>query len=138
TGCQIYIDDPPQCSLPVPEPLQLIDPDTGWCVGYDLGVICDPDTCVCSAPAIAPPSWAPCNSACSGLDEYTCMDTAGCRVAREDGVYAGCHATDQTGPIQGACAGLGPWECSRHDDCITSYESGYTAADSPPQPLPPL
>jgi hypothetical protein len=142
TGCQIYFDnppDPPICSLPPSEPpLMLLDPFTGQCVAYDLGPICDPDTCECLEPVYDLPSWAPCNSVCTGLDEYTCMAVPGCRATYRQEEFHGCFATDQTGPIQGACEGLDGWDCSRHDDCLAIHEGEfYTAEDpvSPPQQL---
>jgi hypothetical protein len=126
TGCNIYIDEPEQCVLPEPaQPLLLLDPVTGECVAFDYGVICDPETCECSAPPIAFPSWAPCNSACTGLDEITCLVSDGCRATYWPDGYYGCFATDQTGPIQGSCEGLDAWECSRHDDCVAQHDGGY-------------
>lgn len=137
SGCQFYFDDPPECSLPEPSPpLLLLDPATGECVPFDIGPICDPDTCTCVQPAIAFPSWAPCNSYCNGLDEYACMSTPGCRATyHPDGFYYDCYATDQTGPIQGECEGLDAWECSRHDDCVAIHDGAYYIAESQPLPL---
>jgi hypothetical protein len=140
TGCQIYLgdDDPQQCTLPPPEPpLLLLDPVTGECVPYGVGPICDPDTCECAEPVYDFPSWAPCNSACTGLDELTCMATPGCRATYRLEDYNGCVATDQTGPIQGTCAGLDAWECSRHDDCVAVHDGGFYIAEDPVAPQPP-
>jgi hypothetical protein len=136
TGCQIYFDDdPPICVLPPYEPpLRLLDPVSGQCVAYDLGPICDPDTCACAEPAYDLPSWAPCESECTGLDEYTCMVVPGCRATYRQEQFHGCYATDQTGPVQGACEGLDGWECSRHDDCIAIHDGEFYIADSPVPP----
>ncbi|HLU68346.1 MAG TPA: hypothetical protein VKZ63_18810, partial [Kofleriaceae bacterium] len=65
-----------------------------------------------------PPTWGYCESQCTGLDELTCIDTAGCRAIYVAGAFGDCWSTDQNGPIQGGgCAGLDAYECSRHDDC---------------------
>jgi hypothetical protein len=142
TGCQIYIGDdeppPPICTVPPSEPpLLLLDPNTGECVAYDLGPICDPYTCVCEEPVYDLAPMAPCFSDCTGLDEYACMATAGCRAAYRQDEYRGCFATAPNGPIQGACDGLDAWECSRHDDCIAIHEGEFYAAEDPVQPVPP-
>lgn len=139
-ACDIYIDEPPVCIQPVPAPpLLLLDPVTGECVPFDLGEYCDPETCVCSAPPIAFPSWAPCDSACTGFEERACIAAAGCRATYRPDGYHGCFATDQTGPIQGSCEGLDAWDCSRHDDCIANHDGGYAyIATDPVSPLPPL
>ena len=146
SGCQIYLggDDeppPPPCDVPTipPEaPLMLLDPSTGECVPFYLGSpICDPDTCDCVWPPIAPPpSWAPCDSACSLLDEHNCMATPGCRATYRGEEFHACFATDQTGPVQGDCANLDAWQCSLHDDCVAVHEGAFAIATDPIPTLP--
>jgi hypothetical protein len=146
SGCQIYLGDddpPPPCdtpTIPPTAPLLLLDPSTGECVQFDLGgPICDPDSCNCAwLPIAPPPSWAPCDSACSLLDEYTCMATSGCRATYRGEEFHACFATDQTGPVQGECAGLDAWSCSIHDDCVAVHEGGVTIALDPIPTPPPL
>ncbi|ACY14265.1 hypothetical protein [Haliangium ochraceum] len=140
SGCAIYIDDDggsgPDggvCATPPIAPLRLLDPSTGTCVDFNQGPICDPVTCECEpGPAQPYPSWASCDSYCSGRDELSCMYEPGCRALYHDGQFSACHATDQTGPVQGSCEGLDAWSCSRHDDCTAHYETYYAAAESPP------
>jgi hypothetical protein len=127
TGCQIYIGDddpnPPVCTIPPLEPpLLLLDPTTGECVAYDLGPICDPDTCVCAVPDYDLPPFAPCFSDCTGLDEYTCMAFPGCRALYRGDEYHSCFATGPGDSDLIPCEGLDAWECSFRDYCIAIHE----------------
>jgi hypothetical protein len=137
-------DDPadasPPCELPSEPPLspvQRINPITGLCENLAYGSpICDPITCQCGPPAPPPiPSWAPCTSACTDLDEYRCMATPGCRAGSLDGLFYGCWAVDHIEASPGGCAGLEATECSRRDDCVAEY-LGYDDGliRDPPQP----
>src|SRR5690606_35778212 len=103
------------------------NPETGECVyfggGGGGGGGCGDPCTPCAEPAgeadrAPPPTWGYCESQCTGLDERTCIDTAGCRAIYVAGAFGDCWSTDQNGPIQGGgCAGLDAYECSRHDDC---------------------
>ncbi len=145
-GCSLYFggdDDDDICTFggdaPQPgTPAGYVNPTTGECEYFGGGGgWCDPrcDSACASEgavadEAVAQPSWAMCESSCTGLDEQTCLDTPGCRAGYVDECSTGgcapqfreCWATDQTGPVQGGtCEGLDAWECSRHDDCIAVH-----------------
>jgi hypothetical protein len=146
SGCNLYFggDDDDDCLWGGERPpegeaaVRLRNPETGQCEAWGGGGWPCEDPCVpCAQPAaeksdraIAWPSWGTCDGYCETLDEATCLVTSGCRGAYVDDCggfdcrqidsrwFAGCWATDTTGPIQGGgCAGLDAWECSRHDDC---------------------
>ncbi len=159
SGCGFYFsgDDDDNCNWgggPVPgDPLDLRNPETGQCESFGTWTECDDPCQPCpgtpETDAIAMPSWAYCDSYCEGLDELTCMSTAGCRAAYLDDcmgtdcadtgkTFYACWGTDQSGAIQGGgCEGLDAWECSRHDDCsVIHYNNGcLTAADAAGVPV---
>lgn len=113
----------------------LVNPETGQCEYFGDGTVppfpCDSQCGPCPGTtepgvAVPTPTWGFCESFCTGLDEATCLATAGCRGAYvDDGsnglVYDQCFMTDQTGPIQGDCTGLDAFSCSSHDDCIAVH-----------------
>lgn len=117
----------------------LLDPDSLTC--REVGFGCDTTCGACDEPPVAPPTWAQCQSQCTGLDERTCGATAGCRTAWDFACrfteqlcnlpdpYFGCFATDTTGPVQGSCQRLDAFECSRHDDCEAAYRRDERCAD---------
>jgi hypothetical protein len=157
-GCAIYFpdgDDDDDCEWgggdqPPPDgdgegapeaPTGLRNPSTGQCEYYGGGGGgggCN-DPCGCDdtpdegEPAPLP-SWGYCDGYCTGLDEQTCLATAGCRggyietcptagpcdLATQRSFYE-CWQVDQTGPIQGSCENLDAWSCSVHDDCVAVH-----------------
>jgi hypothetical protein len=145
-GCDFYFgggdDDDDPCLYP-PEPggapLELRNPETGMCEYWGGGDdYCDPACGPCPLYDIAPsPSWGYCESQCSGLDEATCLDTAGCRGGYidscppnadcdlEGGIsFYECWAVDQTGPVNGIdCWDLDAWTCSTSDECRAVHEN---------------
>jgi hypothetical protein len=147
TGCIIYFgdDDDDDClyggggAEPAPLP-GVRNPVTGQCEyhyggggggGCDACGVCEPTSIDPAGPV---PSWGYCESACSYLDEATCLATAGCRAAyMDDFGYYECWAVDMSGPVQGQCAGLDAWECSRHDDCV-AWHTSSCSSDDPTDP----
>ena len=136
TACTIYLgdDDPVPCEGDVIAPLRLVNPNNLACEDFSSG--CDGTCGPCTLETDEPiPSWAACDTACTGLDELTCIGTAGCRAAHDWGCYTGdgpcaaevsylgCFGVDGTGPVQGRCAALDAWECSMHDDCIALHDT---------------
>ncbi len=140
-GCDLYIadDEPPylrpdarprypdaQCD---PEQQELRDPETGACF-WASG--CDPR--LISTPGWE--YWPLCRGACRGLDESTCLTTAGCNASYDllmgtsTPQFSGCWQTAQTGPAPGSsCWYLGgAYGCSTHDDCAMYY--GYSFGGS--------
>ena len=147
SGCVFYAgdDDDDPCKYgggdvdnggaadPIYDPGQR-NPDTGQCEyfggggggggggGCDACGNCPPDeTDPGAGDAAEPaptPTWGYCESACTGLDEATCVATSACRaiyVSGETVTYADCWSVDQTGPIQGGgCDGLDATTCSMH------------------------
>lgn len=136
TACTIYLGDDGDdvdCLADVIAPLRLVNPNNLACEEFSGG--CPEECGPCTLDTDEPiPTWASCDSACSALDELTCMTTEGCRTAHDWGCwtgdgpctaevsYVGCFAVDTTGPVRGGCAGLDAWECSRHDDCIALHD----------------
>jgi hypothetical protein len=148
TGCVIHFgddDEPVPCDVAAGDGTTaaadiaislLLDPETLACVEVGFGGcgVCGP----CPEPAI--PTWAACQTSCTGLAENDCIRTEGCRTAYDHACltgegacpalvpYLGCFAVDTTGPVRGACDGLDAFECSRHDDCLATYrDSGGCA-----------
>ena len=143
TACVIHLgdddDEPVPCATTgdgtagAPFGTFVIDPSTLTCV--EATFPCDGTCGPCDLPGgPTSPSWAPCQSQCTGLDEQTCASTPGCRQAWDfqcmltdaictlpDNGYFGCFAVDTTGPEQGACDDLDAETCSRHDDCMALY-----------------
>lgn len=132
-GCILHLDDKDddttclgEGTAGAPVGTFLLDPSDLVCkeVGFDLGCGGDPGEF---------PTWAQCQSQCTGLGASQCDATPGCRQAWDEiclltdaicpipDPYYGCFAVDTTGPVQGACANLDALECSRHDDCIGTY-----------------
>ena len=132
------LDQPAGGTARAPANTLLLDPETLTCreVGFPCGG-CGP----CPASE-AFPTWAACQTQCTGLDAGTCGLTAGCRQTWDelclltdaictlpDGGYLGCFAVDTTGPVQGTCDGLAAQECSRHDDCLGTYRRDERCAN---------
>lgn len=157
-GCGVYFgndDDDDECQWgggDVPNsgapqaPEGYRNPQTGMCeyFGGGGGGGCNPECGPCPGDgavgsennALALPSWGMCQSSCTGLDENSCIDAAGCRAAYIDDCPADapascdqtwfyeCWAVDQTGPIQGGgCDGLDAYTCSMHDDCVAVHDN---------------
>jgi hypothetical protein len=170
SGCHIYFgdddDDDDDCQWGGAEeapgdyaPYFLRDPYTGLCqdFGGGGGGGCDDPCGPCDYDEPAPgedraplPSWGECNNYCSGLDETSCLATAGCRggyietcIDETNGLcdysqtkaFYECWAVDQTGPVVGgSCEGLDAWSCSQHDDCVAVHDDGcdYGGGEVPP------
>lgn len=145
-GCDLYFGEkePPPCyDYPTGEPAYGVrDPQTGVCqyIGGGGGGGCYGYDDPVPAVDVAMPDWGSCQSACEGLDEFTCQATSGCFAAYSGFVcppnadclwsgisFEGCWQTAPSGPVQGGgCAGLDAHECSRHDDCSAVYTPGPT------------
>ncbi len=112
----------------------LLNPYTGQCEYYYGGG--GGNTCgdYGGANDLAPlPDWGQCLSTCTGLDEETCLATAGCRAGYLgdcpegfdcDGTtytFYECWEVSPAGPVQGDCNGLDAYECSLHDDCVAHH-----------------
>jgi hypothetical protein len=135
TGCTIYAggDDHPdpifepdagQCNQEpvIGQPLRLIDPATLTCVDIPTGSC---DSCGICTPPPLPPPWAPCESACTGLDEASCATQDGCHVARGT-EYLGCYqAVEPGGPL--ACEGLNVYTCADQTGCISIHDDATRA-----------
>jgi len=127
------------------EPSQgYVDPSTGQCEYYGGGGgycgACEPcaDDAVAKEPA--QPDWASCYSACSGLDENSCLSTSGCHAdytvvytpsgSAQDTFWQCVGLPPYTTVVDGSsCANLDAQDCSDRDDCASDYEqdaSGYT------------
>jgi hypothetical protein len=146
SGC-IFLDDDDDCpygGIGEAEPQDMgielptyRNPDSGQCeeVPQNGGDQCDLcGRCVpTDEPTVPPPDWGDCSSACSGLDEFTCLVADGCRAAYltacigggcpDDGyLYYGCWSVAPLGATRGGtCEGLGAYDCSRHDDCVARH-----------------
>lgn len=142
SGCVFYTDgdDEPCVDYGAPEYWSgYRDPATGVCQDFGGGG----GGCYGPVEPQALPDWASCPGACEGLDETSCMATAGCRASYwqetcppwadcdvlSSPVFQECWGTAQSGPVQGACEGLDAYECSRHDDCLAVYERNWEAGD---------
>lgn len=108
------------------------NPDTGQCEYFGGGGYCNDRCGPCPQYDQPPlPDWGSCYSACEGLDENSCIGTAGCyasyldpiRVPPEQDItkFQGCWAIAPSGPAPGACSGLDAYACSRHDNCSAVY-----------------
>lgn len=151
-GCALFFDDGDDCSYgggaaePAIDP-GLRNPETGRCeyFGGGGGDVCGDygGPSADQEPGLgALPDWGLCQSECTGLDEQSCQDAAGCRAAYVsdcpanadcDGVtyaFFECWQVSQSGPIQGTCDGLDAWECSRHDDCVAQHFAGTDCEDA--------
>ncbi len=150
-GCTLYFggDDEPICysddAAGAAEYYETFrNPDTGFCEDYygggGGGGGCN-DYDYPAADPVPLPDWASCYGYCDGLDETTCLDTAGCRAAygSDDGAwdcaepdcntgayFLGCWGTAPSGTVTGSCDGLDAYGCSQHDDCTAHY--GYDPA----------
>lgn len=137
SGCTLYFDDDdePPCAIPLTlDPGSgYRNPETGMCEQGPTPWPCDDRCGPCPAvveSALSLPDWGECVGECTGLDEATCMVTAGCRIAYANDPtndagpqFWACWAVAQSGPIQGGgCTGLAAQECSRHDDCTATYD----------------
>lgn len=130
-GCLFHLGDDDDVICPALEhgtagaPIQtlLLDPRDLVCKDVPFSSCDDPSSL---------PTWAACQSQCTGLAADVCAATPGCRQAWDEiclltdaictiDPYYGCFAVDTTGPIQGSCEGLGAEDCSRHDDCMGTY-----------------
>ncbi|MEZ4403883.1 MAG: hypothetical protein R3B06_27920 [Kofleriaceae bacterium] len=140
-GCSLYFpgDDDPGTCTPVdpPAPLELRNPETLQCDNYGGGPWCDPACGPCplaeTADQAPAPPWGVCASGCEGLDEFTCLTRAECRVTYDYDcftndrqcslltAYVGCFALSQTGGGDQACAGLDSWTCSSRHDCAALH-----------------
>jgi hypothetical protein len=137
TGCQLYWsgddvknDDCVDVAAPSGAPQQAYrDPATGTCEYFGGGG----GNCGCNQPcggdALWIPNWGQCYSACDGLDETTCMTTAGCHAAYDDNpvadqssyTFLGCWATASPNTPTTPCANLDAQGCSEHDTCSMVY-----------------
>jgi hypothetical protein len=136
-------DGPWPCKTTVAPALELsfvLDPATLVC--EEAAFPCDGTCGPCTEPVGGDPQWAPCQSACTGLDAATCAATSGCRQAWDetclltdaictlpDGGFYGCVAVDTRGPTQGSCNGLAAEDCSLHDDCLATYRRDERCAN---------
>jgi hypothetical protein len=144
SGCHLYFgDDDDDCTPRAQQSGR--NPYTGQCEYWGGGEECwedygpvDRETGV-----PAPPDWAACVNYCTGLDEYNCMATSGCRAVQMSScpegwdcmettyTYFECWGTAPSGPISGVpCSGLEAHECSRHDDCIARHYPGQYYANA--------
>ena len=149
-GCELYFggdDCAPTAGGADLAPLPgLRNPWTGECT-YGGGGGGGGGTCGGDVPAEpgAPwydSTWGFCDSACTGLDEETCLAADACRAIYVDTrpscanpgtnvIFTACWATAQDGPVRGGgCTALDAWECSRHDDCSALHELMPCAPDS--------
>lgn len=160
-ACGFYFGDDDPCddidygggNTAVPEPVAetgLINPISGQCEFFgDPNPPTFPCDSECGAPCIGDaeqpgvpqPSWGFCDSFCTGLDEATCLATAGCRGGYIDGgdgadIFDQCWMTDTLGPIQGECNGLDAYSCSQHDDCIAIHANACADPNTDPALVP--
>lgn len=132
SACVIDLgDDDTTCAGAIALTL-VVDPSTLVC--RELPFTCGCGDCPPGDPSDPQPTWAPCQTSCTGLSSNECAATPGCRTAWDhaclvtDAIctlpdpYFGCFGVDATGPVQGACEGLDAVECSRHDDCLATYQ----------------
>jgi len=136
-GCDLYFngDDEP-CkgygygAEPAPAQ-QYRDPYTGTCIDAGGGWEgCDDSCGPCPAYDIAAPDMGLCYSSCTGLEEGTCLATAGCQASYDvaaagDGpaVFSGCWQTAPSGGwVEGGCQGLDAQSCSREGECAVVYD----------------
>ena len=141
SGCTIYFggdDTGDDCYYEDDYWLGYRDPWTGLCQDWGGGGGCvypQDDQADLAEP---PPDWASCPGACEGLDEASCLDTAGCRGAYLDSCppdadcdewsieFLECWGTAPTGPIlYETCWGLDAYDCSRTDECIAVYANSF-------------
>ena len=120
-------------------PVGYRDPQTGTCEyfgGGGGGAAATTATAqhVCAEPATgqALPDWGQCDTNCDGLDENSCIETAGCHAAYLDlgldalvapNKFYGCWATAQGSSTlpPTTCAGLDAQTCSERDNCSMVY-----------------
>ncbi len=158
SGCQLYFggddDPPPTCwyggygepgwsDAGYPSNL-LRNPQTGECEEWG-GRGGPPDCyfdeyygqCVCNdTPAASPPppNWPACDSACTILDEETCLGEPGCQVAYWEQssptapLFRGCYATGGGPDIYTSCFNLDAYECAQRDNCSIFYSADYPNA----------
>lgn len=132
-GCILHLGDDDDTKCPA-----LADGTAGAPAGTSL---LDPGDLVCKEVFFGGgcgipedvPTWADCQTQCTGLSSDACAAAPGCRQAWDEiclltdaictlpDPYYGCFAVDKTGPVQGSCANLDAEECSRHDDCMGTY-----------------
>ncbi len=140
SACVIHLgDDDQPCALAGDTPAGdaagtlLVDPQTLACTEFGFGGTCG--ACgPCPEPLPPIPTWAACQTACTGLSEIACDNTAGCRTTYDDAcllgtgpctafvAFLGCFAIDSSGPDTGPCEGLDAFECSRHENCLATYK----------------
>jgi hypothetical protein len=111
-----------------------LDEDTLVCVRYEWLTACNnaPPACCCGGVIIRSQSAAvdpaQCATACTGLDEATCLNAADCFVARESGTnaYLGCYGA-RPDVYTSACAMHSSAEsCTRGTSCVPLYTSTGT------------
>ncbi|HUS33422.1 MAG TPA: hypothetical protein VMZ53_33200 [Kofleriaceae bacterium] len=147
-GCDLYFggdDEPPPCDyggigVDGYPSQSLRDPYSGICQDFGYPYPCD-DVCGPCAYGGAEksdianqPDWGACYSACEGLGENACIQTAGCFAAYLDDPAAdgkrdfyACWQTPPSGPIHGTCTGNDAQQCSRHDDCSAVYADSFSS-----------
>ncbi len=137
SGCSLYGGGSTQrdagCAVAKePAPEMLIDPSTNQCDSFPLGggggCECEPCPGQSEGSADIIPSWAQCDSACTGLAEHACLATSGCHATYQSNAagtsFWTCDAVAPSDSATGACTTLDAQDCSTRDDCTATFSEG--------------